>query len=662
MKITKLFYGPIVGMACALSGLTTAGAAFAINATPVDPSAHLQSVLNWTAAERKAASDAARNLQENLDAAIASGSNFFRIPPGDYTDWLPSPQAILTVKGARNMKIDATGVTFWKNLSSGSAVIFADSKDCIVQGLTADMIRSPFVQGIVSEIIPSGRSPGVDKIIIDLEKGFYPEESLRQTRIIGRTWWMNQAGHAECYVSDLVPLYEEPCPPGKLAWSRSAAGVDPIKGDRLSMGILTGAGGVVVENCGNMRFEDMTVFSSGTICVWERGVRSPGGNTYVRMKIVPRSGSERIGVGVSDGFHSYNQHRGPTLIDCEIARTHDDGMNLHGFFNVVLKKLSDNRYVLASIAGRDYDVGTELILNQAPDMKPMGTSKVAAWEPFEKTEGLKLYAAVQKSSNEQFDAPIRDVIEPEFNIVSFEEPVQLEALDMACSQEYCARGAHIENLFMHTGCNRGLLLKSPDSIVKNCRFKDLDFGGLALGTDTCFFLEGGFPNNVRILSNTFENCGEKVFGHPFRNGVIWAYWGAISLAPGLPPNYEQAFLHLAPHTLYHDIEIRGNIIKNTQGLPIFIGNSKNVTVMDNLIVKPFQATPEKLKYLDLTRKGVITAPVPEEFIPALKEPFYGIFISASEDVTLKDNRVEDAPGFFKGMVGIGPWNGNIPKQ
>ena len=49
-------------------------------------------------------------------------------------------------------------------------------------------------------------------------------------------------------------------------------------------------------------------------------------------------------------------------------------------------------------------------------------------------------------------------------------------------------------------------------------------------------------------------------------------------------------------------------------------------------------------------------------LPLLREPFYGIFVSASEDVTLTGNRVEEAPAHFKGLLGVGPWNTNIRGQ
>ncbi len=55
-------------------------------------------------------------------------------------------------------------------------------------------------------------------------------------------------------------------------------------------------------------------------------------------------------------------------------------------------------------------------------------------------------------------------------------------------------------------------------------------------------------------------------------------------------------------------------------------------------------------------------PVAPEMLPLLREPFYGIFVSASEDVTLTGNRVEEAPAHFKGLLGVGPWNTNIRGQ
>ena len=631
--------------------------------------AHLQRVLNWTDAEHQAASDAARKLQEDLNAAIAAKAESFRIPPGDYTEWMAPGQSghrsVLSVMGAENMHIDATGATFWTSGDQpGAAVVFAECKNSTVVGLTADMIKSPFVQGVVSQIIPDGWSPGNDKILIDLEKGF---SAQARPSGVGRTWHMRRDGTAVAYPGKLGPIADAELPPGKAAWMyRGTAAGDVEIGDRLSVHHMNGSGGVIMINCGGMNFTDLTVFSSGQFCVWEQGVRSPGGNTYTRMKIVPRPGSTRVGVGAADGFHSFNQHKGPTLINCEIARTHDDGINIHGFINVVVEVLPDGRCVLASIHGRDYDIGTELLLRQAPAMKPLGSAKVTAWEPFDKAEGLKLYERMQERYKHEFATPIRGIIYPEFCVVSFDRPTELGALDMAISQEYTGRGTRISNLHIHDGCNRGMLLKAPDSIIEGSRFENISFGGLALATGVTAYLEGGIPNNTKILGNTLVNCGTQTFGGEFADGVIWAMWGAISLSPCLPPFHQEAFLHLTPQILYENIEIRGNRIIDTQGLPIFIGNSRGVTVADNVIIRPFQATPEKLRFLDLTRPGVIeqkfAPPIAPELISLLREPFYGIFVSASEDVTLTGNRVEEAPANFKGLLGIGPWNGKIHAQ
>jgi len=629
--------------------------------------AHLQRVLSWTDAERQAASDAARKLQVDLDAAISAKAPDFRIPPGDYTEWKIPGQSghlsVLSIMGAENMRIEATGATFWTSGNTPTqAAVFDSCKNVSVIGLTTDMIQSPFVQGIVSRIIPDGCSPGIDKIIIDLEKGF-----SSVARGIGRTWQMRRDGRVTGYVENMAPVPDTSLPPEQRAWMcrGSAAGVvEP--GDRLSVQDMNGSGGVVVRNCGGMTFTDLTVFSSGMYCVWETGTRAPGGNTYKHMRIIPRPGSTRIGVGVVDNFHSYNQHQGPTLIDCEIARSLDDGMNIQGFINVVVGVMPDGRHVLGSIAGRDYDVGTELILRQAPAMKSLGVAKVTAWESFDQAEGMKLYKTMQQRYKKEFGTPIRDVIKPEFNVVSFDRQTELAALDMAISQEYVGRGTRISNLYMHDGCNRGFKLGAPDSVVEGSRFENIPFGGLALETGMTEFLEGGVPNHAKILNNSFVNCGARTFGHDFGDGVIWAAWGSITVSPALPPFYQYAFLHLTPHILYEDIEIRGNRIIDAQGLPIFIANSRGVTVADNEIIRPFQARPEKLRFLNLTRPGVIedkfAPPVPPELTPVLREPFYGIFISASDEVTLTGNQVKEAPPVFKGLQGAGPWNGTIHAQ
>jgi hypothetical protein len=379
-----------------LTALCLAGGGRTAAEDPTDShlgGAHLERVLAWTEAERQAASDAAARLQQELDAAVAAGASAFRIPPGDYTDWKPAGapghRCILSISAARGMEITATGATFWS--TSGAAVVFDDCRDCTVRGLTVDTLRSPFVQGVVREIVADGHGPGWDRVWVELEPGFFPVEHLSRANSIGRTFRQTPDGRLTVTPRNLGPVFDpHEAPPGCMAWFyRGDAVADKAVGvgDRLAVHVKSGYGGVAVIDCGGMVFRDLTVFSSGSFCVWEQGTRAPGGNRYERMRIVPRPGSTRIGVGAQDGFHSFNQARGPVLIDCEIARTCDDGVNIHGFVNVVLAQQSADTCILASVCYRDYDVGTELTLNRGPSMAPLGTAEVAAWEPFDQAEG-----------------------------------------------------------------------------------------------------------------------------------------------------------------------------------------------------------------------------------------------------------------------------------
>jgi hypothetical protein len=287
-------------------------------------------------------------------------------------------------------------------------------------------------------------------------------------------------------------------------------------------------------------------------------------------------------------------------------------------------------------------------------------------EDFDPTEGLALYAAMQQAYRERYKTNMRDVINPEFCVVALDRPVALDVLDMAASHDYCGRNTRIDGLYMHNGCNRGILAPGTGAVVQNSRFENITFGGIGITTSSNGYLEGGWMQDVKILNNHLENCGEQVFGGWFRDGVLWQVLGAISVIPALPPHFETAFLHLTAEKVFRNIEIRGNCIRNTQGLPILLSNTVGAVVCDNIIEKPFQASPEKLRYLDLMRQGVIkpefTPPVPENLIPLLKEPFYGILVIASESVQVKGNRVSGAPAAFKGLVGVGPWCERIERS
>lgn len=618
-------------------------------------------ILNWTDADKKAAALAAKKVQDDLNAAIKAGRKEFQVPPGNYLNW-DKTLAALTIAGAKDMHIDATGSVFYKE-GRGAAVLFESSARCEVKGLTVDMFLPPFIQGEVSEIIKATKPDAADQIILTLEKGYIPANLATRQNNIGRGFLADANGTIYPMPAVFGVLYGADNAPGKWTWIYKRSSPEergPQLGDSVALHMPGGGGGIIVNNCDSMRFYDATVYSSGIFCVWESGQRSPGGNYYKRLKIIKRPGTSRLGAGAKDGFHSMSQARGPTIEDSEISRVCDDGMNIHGFINVVVKKLADDKYVLAGLYGRDYDIGTELLLLGDTTMKPLTRCKVVAWEPFNQTEGLKLYGEMQKYFLKKHASSLRGTIEPFFGVVTLDEKVNLDIGDQASSKAFDGNGVTVRNLYMHDHCNRGLLLRASNALIENCRFENIMWGGVYISSSLVTYLEGGVPDNVRITGNTFTNCSSRTFFA--KSPILWGSCASLSILGSGPPKKTEEFMTAGVNRYYSNIEVKGNTFVDSPGLPILIANVDNAKVYDNVFVRPFQ-DEKNLPGYNLTAGNKLE----RKFTPAIsdvsddlmKNPIYAILLISSSNVQVYDNRLQDAPAWVKGVLGIGPWCNGI---
>lgn len=610
-------------------------------------------VAAWTAQDKSKALEKTEQLYQQLTNAVVSGATGFVIPAGNYLINKP-----FLLSGVDGFHIDGSGSTFWT--VGASWLKFVNCKNCTVENLIIDRLEYPFVQAVVSEIIPNG---GTSQIIMDVEPGsvepntrYVYGRTLCKSALTGKYYYRPRG-----YEPDLKGKLRE----GKWIWTRHNSSTDPREpqmqvGDRIAMHASSpGHAGLEVVNCGGMNFVDISVYSAPGFMVMEKGVRSPGNNKYTRLKIIPRPGSTRVGTSTKDGFHSYNQKIGPTLIDCEIAGTCDDGINIHGFMNVIVQKVSDTEYILASEFGRDYEVGTEIDFYKKPTMKSLAAARVVGFENVDFSVGDPLLASAVNFFKENYKLRLRRTGEGlEFFKVTFDRPVAANEYDLAVSKEFCGRGAHIKNLYMHSGCNRGVLIKAPEARVENCRFENIFFGALYV-TGEVGPIEGDFADNVVIQNNYFDSCGYYSLRNPEN---LWSSVSPITVLASVAPKSEMAYLHIVPERFFSGLVIRGNVINNSPGIAMFIANAEHALIENNIIINPLQ---EKWLYsqLNLSRRNRLektyAPPLSEEDLDRLTQSLYGIYIIASEQVTLRGNHVLGLPSAAKGAVGIGPWTSGI---
>jgi hypothetical protein len=631
-------------MACFLTALTVrAGAEVGIQ--PPEIAA-------WTSADRQAALEKGHALRAALRQAVESGSKEFVIPKDDYL-----LREAFVFDGLKGMHINGSGATFW-TVGEGE-LEFSNCVDCVVEDLTLDRLQYPFIQGVVSEIVPGGAASGGDRIVLDLDKGSMPADAKEK---IGRTLCRSARTGKYYYRPEGFDVDRTaPKKPGQWVWHNIPSMVEPRAprmevGDQVSMHVsVSGSAGLDVFECENMQFNDVNVYSAAGFLVKESGIRSPGGNTYRRLKIIPRPGTSRLSTSTMDGFHSYNQHKGPTLIDCEIAGTYDDGINIHGFMNVILKKISPTELIICSQFGRDYAVGTELSFYQKPVMKPSGRAVVTAFEPVAAGQGEPLMNQAVALYKSEYELGIRESGRwMEYYRVSFDRPVDAAAFDMAVSSDYCGRGAHIKGLTMRDGCNRGALIKAPDAVIEDSVFENTFFGALYV-TAEMGPIEGDFADRVVIRNNRFSEC---CYYSLRTKGNLWSSISPITVLASVAPKPINAYLHIGAEHLFEGLLIENNLIEDSPGIALFAANLKDSVIRNNRIVRPFQ---EEWLYpqinlaegnrLERTYAPALTA----EQLQDAASPLFALYVVAGENVTVSGNVVEGLPPGAKGTVGVGAW-------
>ena len=636
-----------------LCGVLTHGSSHAAESAEEGVGLQPSHIAAWTAADRQAARERADSLREMIAAAIVTGKTNIIIPKEDYL--IDEP---LVFRGMENATVQGSGATFWTEKMG--TVEFAQCKHVRVENLIIDRLQYPFIQGVVREIVSGGAAGGGDRIEIDLEQGSMPADSKGK---IGRTLCKSARTGKYYYRPDgYAPDDQAKNEPGEWIWRTvpakvSEQGPQMEIGDRVSMHTaVTGHAGLSVLECGDMHFTDISVYSAPGFQVKESGIRSPGGNTYKRLKIIPRPGTTRISTSTMDGFHSYNQAKGPTLIDCEIAATYDDGINIHGFMNVVLEKLSGTEVLLCSQFGRDFDIGTELSFHAAPTLKPSGSARVEAFEAVDFAEGDPKMERVHRQFKERYQLAIRRSGRwMEFYKVTLDRAVEADAMDMAISPDFSGRGTRITNLHMRDGCNRGVLIKAPDSVIESSVFENIFFGGLYI-TGELGATEGAFPDRVVIRNNRFIRCG--YYSTP-DNGNLWSSVSPITVLASLAPKIQTAYLHVAPELLFHELVIEGNLVEQSPGIAIFVANTNGASIRSNRILQEKWLYPR----LDLSLGNRLES----QYAPSLtaaerksaSQILYGIYVLASKNVVLAANTFEELPPEANGEIGIGPWTDGI---
>ncbi|HEY8967399.1 MAG TPA: right-handed parallel beta-helix repeat-containing protein, partial [Candidatus Methylacidiphilales bacterium] len=330
-------------------------------------------------------------------------------------------------------------------------------------------------------------------------------------------------------------------------------------------------------------------------------------------RLVLRPGTGRVLTSNADGFHSMVA-RGPLLEDCELSRSGDDLLNIHGFFSLV--------------AARGDGPGSVDLLTQSRSVPPPGSTvrfyDFATLAP--KGSGVVAESAGAEPGPEALamvDARKLAVIRPlGLARLRFDKPVEAAPGDLATDDALVCRGTVIRNSSFHDTACRAVVLKSFDGRIEGNRIDNVATA-VAIENDV-HFMEGPFSSNIAIEKNAISRSGFT----SLLSRQDWTY--EIAAITVVSDGGDGGMNAAASNT---GIRIVGNTIDQCSSAGILVGNVKGGEVSGNTV------------------KG---AGVREPFglgkRMRLAEPSYGLVVASSEGIAVRDNRFADPGPWCKGPM------------
>lgn len=582
--------------------------------------------------------------------AGAAGKSLIVIPPGVYRICDTKVRAV-SVDGLRKSRIVADGVTVV--LKTGQSFKLNDCADVTLSGLTVDFDPLPFSQGRITEIDPVGKS-----ITVALEDGYPLLESLPEESRLHYGVYDPVTGEPRPLLHDGFP---DVVPVGERTYKLSRASngflFDSLGrpggaqvGDRISLYNRQNSA-IEVRNGSRVHLDRVTVFAAPGFAIWEVG--GEGGNHYSRCRIMRKPGTTRLLSGCADGFHSYQVRKGPLIERCEFSDMVDDTIAIHGFFSIVLESPSPRTVYVVAPFGQDFSAGAGVSFHEMPHGNLLAEAVVKSVEnlpaaslskPVEEARqafikqrlNMRQLPATQATLKVELD---RDIALPPGKLV------------LISSSEQCGSGAVIRNNTLRRGHMRGVLVKADNVLIENNRFESTGASAILIQPEL-FFLEGPVCKGVTIRGNTITHCGWKILNHRFAfPGVGAIQTGTWMARRQFPPQFD-------PFPVIGDVTITDNVIKDSGGYGIVLGNVSGGRIANNTIENPFSKSgaieSAGLDKMFDSKEHNLEKPDDPRATPA------GILVYGSKDVAVSGNSV--APSAGQGGLPaliVGPWCENI---
>ena len=437
-------------------------------------------------------------LRDNILAAFHAGQKKVVVPAGVYQIPPSKTGANLEFADLKNFEIDATGAVFSMLDNSKTGVFFRNCHNVTFRGATIRNATFPFTQGQIAAIAPDRKS-----FELQIDAG-YPTTLDEPKAFNARTTY---------YIFDRVTrrLKNNTYDYGnagvkRLGEARFEISFDNALGQEIEVGDLSsmrgrGGSGLHNDNCQNMRIVGVSLQNSGGFGFFETG---GGANTYSGVSVKP--GPKPQGASAdplmsenADGFHSAGTKRGPTIENSHFTRMPDDGIAIHGEYQMVRRAQGAILTCMRLWPGAPYSVGDRVAWVQK-NGEPGGEAKVVAVEKLADDLLPAIPTEFPHFRNNHF-----------FFQITLDRPLDAREGDVVSNLEATGDGFVLRNNTILNHRARGLLLKARDGLVENNLIDGSSIAGLVMGPEL-WWGEGNYAKNIIVRGNTFAHCGYATTG------------------------------------------------------------------------------------------------------------------------------------------------------
>ncbi len=463
----------------------------------------------------------------------------------------------LVLKGLKNVVVDGGGADIMFSCFLGmSGFYIKDCENIQFNNFTVDYTNLPYMMGKITSFDSASRT-----IEVRINEG-YPVDTnapviqyveydpiSKTPRAPGNYLYINETGRSieeSEYIRNEDGSYTV-----RLKATSDVMLEEAMVNTPVALGVtFYVAQTFMTEDCKNVRFETVTVYSS-----WGMTMRAYNNeNLYFnRFSVICKPGTDRLFTASADILHLKNTSGEIKITNCMLENSHDDAVNIGGHMLQVYAVDAAKGEVSAAYASGMWgtfrpEVGEKFELSDASDLNAVATLTVKSV----RYNGDNYVLTFEETALPKTDEKYVD-------IAGITTDSRLSSVTKAPKVE-------ISNNVIRNKRNRGILIQSRDVTVENNLFSNIVHGAIMLIADDVQFHESLSPKNVVIRNNKF-----------LRNGIATQY-GDIDAFVWTPTGSEPGAVS--------DIEIKNNFFGESYNAAISLRRCTDFNIEGNTFYRP----------------------------------------------------------------------------